>query len=381
MKAIGLKAYRFSISWPRIFPEGNHRVNRRGLDFYDALVDQLCDSGIIPFCTLYHWDLPEKLQENGGWENRDTCYAFADYAGYIASRLSDRIRHFVTLNEIRSFITYGYQDGRYAPGLRLGRDRVSQATHHALLAHGFGVLAIRHLGKNGTAVGVAENIVAATPIVETVENIAAASLALREENAPYLTAILEGAYTHRYMERLGKNAPRLLSDDMRTISAPLDFVGLNIYQPTYVNADEGNLGYRIIPNPASFPHMESKWLTVGPEVIYWAPLLAFKQWNITNIYITENGASSDDTVDSSGHIFDIDRVSFLKSYIREMKRSIGAGTPIRGYFLWSLLDNFEWDSGYTVRFGLVFVDFDTQQRILKSSAFFYRRIISRNGED
>jgi beta-glucosidase len=379
MRELGLKAYRFSISWPRVFPGGTGQPNPGGLDFYQRLLDKLLEAQIEPFCTLFHWDLPQKLQERGGWENADTARAFADYAGYVASQLSDKIKYFATLNEIKTFIDLGYQEGKFAPGLTLSRGRVAQARHHALLAHGLGVQALRSHARREIKVGLAENPTAATPATDSAEDIAAAKNAFREENASILTAIMEGAYRPSYLAGLGPDAPRIGPEDMKIIASPVDFVGLNIYQPTYVRADISEKGYALVEPSASFPRMQSKWLYVGPEVLYWAPVFSSQLWNVQNIYITENGASCADAPDKDGNVYDTDRVMFMRNYLENLKRAIDKGAPVKGYFAWSLLDNFEWESGYTLRFGLVYVDFATQKRSMKLSAHYYKDLIRRNG--
>ena len=236
IKALGAKTYRFSISWPRIFPQGTGEPNAKGLDFYDRLTDELLANGIMPFATLYHWDLPQALQDNGGWESRDTAKAFADYAGFVGEKLSDRIGHFFTINEFTTFVELGYGSGQFAPGLNLPPARLNQVRHHALLGHGLAVEAIRAQGKPGTKIGLAENIAACVPVVETPEHIAAAEHATRQLNAGTLTAILEGRYTNAFLAAAGAAAPKFTAEDMKTISAPLDFVGLNVYSPQYVRA-------------------------------------------------------------------------------------------------------------------------------------------------
>lgn len=379
MKALGLKTYRFSIAWPRVFPNGTGAPNPKGLDFYNRMLDSLLTAGIQPFCTLYHWDLPQALQDKGGWQNRDTAQAFADYAGYTAGKLSDRVQHFMTMNEIRSFVEIGYRDGRHAPGLQLDAKQVAQVNHYAVLGHGLAVGAIRAHAKPGTKVGVAENITATTPVVETMEHIAAAEKAMREENASFMTVIQEGRYTDAYLKRMGANAPQFTPEEMKAIGSPLDFTGINCYTAAYVRADGSAKGYSMVPRPTSSPHMASPWLFVGPEALYWGPTLAAKVWKLKEIYITENGASSDDVVAFDGRVYDTDRVMYLRNYISQLHRAVVAGVPVRGYFLWSLLDNYEWADGYDKRFGIHYVDFATQKRTPKLSAEFYRAVIARNG--
>jgi beta-glucosidase len=378
LRELGVKTYRFSISWPRIFPAGKGAPNLAGLAFYEKLVDELLQSGIQPYCTLYHWDLPQALQDEGGWQNPDTPKHFADYAGYIAGRLSDRIRHFMTLNEISTFTGHGYREGSHAPGLKLKPRDFAQVNHHAVLAHGLGVQAIRATARPGTQIGLAENPIAVTPVMDTPANIKAAATALREENAPYLTAILEGRYTEAYLAGLGSDQPRFTDSEMKIIASPLDFVGLNIYQPTYVLADDSPRGYSVVQPSDTFPRMLSPWLTIGPECLYWTPKLVHQVWNVNTLYITENGASATDTPTESGQIMDIDRVMYLRNYLGQLQRAVAEGVPVKGYFVWSLLDNYEWADGYGKRFGLVYVDFQTQKRTPKLSAKFYNHVITTN---
>jgi beta-glucosidase len=379
MKALGLKTYRFSVAWPRVYPQGTGTPNPKGLDFYNRLVDELLANNIQAYCTLFHWDLPQALEDKGGWQSRDTSEAFANYAGYVAEHLSDRVKHFMTLNEMRSFVDIGYKDGRHAPGLKLPPAGVNQVRHHAVLAHGLGVQAIRAHAKPGTKVGLAENATACVPVIETPKHIAAAKKAMREANAGYLTAIMEGRYTDAYLSHAAADAPKFTAADMKAIGSPIDFVGLNVYTPAYVRADDSASGFAFVPPPASFPHMMSNWLHVGPEALYWGPKLAAELWNIKEIYITENGASSADVLTPDGHVYDSDRVMYLRNYLTQLHRAVSEGVPVRGYFLWSLLDNYEWADGYAYRFGIHYVDFATQKRTPKMSAHFYREVIARNG--
>lgn len=377
MKQLGLQSFRFSVAWPRVFPSGTGGPNPIGLDFYQRLCDALLEAGIQPFCTLFHWDMPQALQDKGGWESRDTAKAFADYAAYTAGKLSDKIQHFMTMNEMRTVVDQGHVLGVHAPGLRLSRARVAQLNHHMVLAHGMGVQAIRAQAKAGTKVGIAENPLLPVPALDSPSYIAAATKALREENASYLTVLQEGAYPDLYLQRLGADAPKYPADDLRIIGSPMDFVGLNCYEATYVRPAEDAAGYALIPRPASYPHMLSSWLAFAPEGLYWLPKLAHHLWGIREIYITENGTSSSDEIAPDGNIYDTDRVMFLRSYLTQLKRTVESGTPVKGYFLWSLLDNFEWADGYSRRFGIVYVNFKAQERIPKLSSQFYREVIRR----
>ena len=379
MKALGARAYRFSIAWPRVFPDGAGAANPKGLDFYDRLVDTLLASDIEPYATLYHWDLPQALQARGGWESRDTAEAFGAYAAHVVRRLGDRVRRFFPLNEIRAFIEEGYANGIFAPGLRLPADRLNQARHHAVLAHGLGVQAVRANGRAGTTVGPAENIAAALPSVETDEHVHAAEIATRELNAPYLTVMMEGRYTDAWLAAQGAATPRVGPGDLAIISSKVDFVGLNVYTPSqYVLASDAARGFLTLPLPPSHPHMASSWLKLGPEALYWAPRHVQHLWAVNDILITENGTSSADEPAADGTVYDLDRVMYLRNCLIHLQRATAEGVPVRGYFLWSLLDNFEWADGYATRFGLVHVDYATLKRTPKLSAAFYRAVIARN---
>jgi beta-glucosidase len=376
LKDLGAKVYRFSLSWSRIFPEGRGTPNEAGLAYYQRLIDELLKNGIEPYPTLFHWDLPQALA--GGWQSRDTPKAFAEYAAYVARKLSDRVRHFMTTNEVVCFTDLSYQIGQFAPGLKLAAAQVNQIRHHGLLAHGLGVQAIRANSTSATQVGLAENPKVYVPVIESAEHIEAAKRAFREENAPFLTAVMEGKYTDGYLKREGANAPKVQSDDMKIIGSPLDFVGLNVYQPEYARADAVAAGYAIARRPTTFPHMASPWLFIGPEVIYWAIRHTSGLWNPRAIYITENGCSSEDCRQADGRVEDTDRVMFLRNYLTHLQRAAAENYPIKGYFLWSLLDNFEWADGYSNRFGIHYVDFKTKQRTRKLSADWYREVILRN---
>jgi len=378
MKALGLKTFRFSIAWPRVFPMGTGAPNPKGLDFYKRMVEELRANGIEPYCTLYHWDLPQALEVKGGWQNRDTATAFAEYCGYTVKNLGSLVTNYMTMNEMRSFVELGYKTGMHAPGLQLDPAKLAQLNHYVVLGHGLAVQAIRAAGSAKTRVGIPDNATATTPVIETAENIKAAGTALREENAMFLTVLMEGKYTDAYLARLGAAAPKFTSEELKIISSPLDYLGLNLYTPTYVRAASNALGYELVPNPKSYPHMASPWLTIGPEALYWLPKLVHQVWNVKEMYITENGCSSDDVIASDGHVYDSDRVMYLRNYITQLQRGVSEGVPVKGYFLWSLLDNYEWADGYEKRFGIIYVDFTTQKRTPKLSSEFYRTVIARN---
>jgi len=375
LTGLGVKAYRMSIAWSRIFPEGRGKPNQKGVDHYNRVIDNLREAGIDPYVTMFHWDLPAALP--GGWQSRDTAKAFADYAGYMAGKLSDRVGHFMTTNEIRCFTDIGHQEGRHAPGLKLGQADVNQVRHHGVLAHGLGVQAIRASARKGTQLGLAENTTFHVPVIETPDHIEAAKKATREANAMFLTAVMEGRYLDSYLNAQGADAPKVEAGDMAAIGSPLDFVALNVYAPVYVRADASPQGYAVIPHLESSPRMASPWLYVGPEVAYWAVRTVSELWAPKSMYISENGCSADDPL-VAGRVDDADRVMFLRNYIGQLHRAVAEGYPLHGYFLWSLMDNFEWADGYTKRFGIHYVDFKTGQRLPKLSAAWYRELIARN---
>lgn len=380
LKNLNAKCYRFSMSWSRIFPDGVGTPNQKGIDFYSRLTDELLANGIEPFATLYHWDLPQALQDkNKGWQSRETAQAFADYAGFVSGKLSDRIKYFFTLNELFTFVELGYGQGIFAPGLKLSPAELNQVRHNSVLAHGLSVQAIRANGKKETKVGLAENIRIPVPVIETPENIHAAELAMRELNAGYTNVIMEGKYTDAFLKAAGADAPKFTDEDLKTISSPTDFMGINVYNPTHnVQAAANEQGYELIPFAKSYPTSTSTWQMLGPESLYWAARLVHKVWNVKDIYVTENGTSGTDELTTDNKVYDTDRITFLRNYLSELQRATAEGVPVKGYFYWSLMDNFEWASGYGIRFGLYHVDYQTQKRTPKMSAAYFKELASAN---
>jgi len=380
MKWLGLKAYRMSISWSRIFPEGTGRINEKGLQYYQNLVDELLANDIQPWITLFHWDLPQTLEDRwGGWRSKDTARAFGDYAGLIAERLSDRVTHFFTVNEIVCFTDAGYGSGIFAPGLKLDRKTVNQTIHNACLAHGYAVQNLRAHARQPLKIGIVENSPACVPILETAEHIAAAKTAYRDKEANRLTLMQEGRYPEPWLREVGPDAPEYTEEELNIISAPTDFVGLNLYAPEYIMADpEAPRGYREVPKSAGHPRMNTDWLYFGPEILYWAPRFCHELWQPKELYITENGCAGQDKLQPDGEVYDTERVLYLREYLRAMHRTVSDGIPLKGYFVWSLLDNFEWASGYDKRFGIVYVNYQTLERTPKLSAKFYRETIAQN---
>ncbi len=376
LKNLGVATYRMSISWSRVFPSGTGPLNHKGLDYYSRVVDQLLANNIVPYITLFHWDLPQALP--GGWLSRDTSKAFADYAAFVTKHFSDRVHHWMTTNEFSCFTDLGYKEGRFAPGLKLPPAQVNQTRHNAILAHGLAVQAIRANTPTGTQVGLAENSSVYVPVIETTEHIEAARKATRSGSAPFLTTLMEGRYPSFYLEHEGANAPKVEPGDMEAIGSKLDFVGLNVYTAEYVKADNSPRGFAILPRPATYPHMDASWIYVTPESTYWAVRNVSELWHPPAIFISENGCASNDIPNAAGQIEDTDRIMYLRNYIGNLQRAAAEGYPIKGYFLWSLLDNFEWADGYTKRFGIHYVDFKTGKRTPKLSAEWYRNLIARN---
>lgn len=382
MKELGVKAYRFSVSWPRVFPGDSRTINEKGLDFYKRLTDELLSAGIAPWMTLFHWDLPQWCEDQyRGWESRQCAHDFAEYAGVMAKHLGDKVAGIFTINEFLCFLDKGYlaSDEVFAPGKVVPRRVFNQARHHAVLAHGLAVQSIRAASTKKPLVGLAENVPGAVPILESPDHIAAASKALREMTGMYLTPILEGQYHPAYLEAQGADAPQFTDADMKAINAPLDFVGLNLYAPSYIRHDtSAPRGWSIVPCDAAYPRMQMPWLTIGPSVLYWVPRLISEIWKVPALYITENGCANPDRPNAAGEILDTARVMYLQQHLIHLHRAASEGYPVKGYFLWSLMDNFEWAFGYTRRFGICYVNYQTQERTPKLSAAFYADVIRRN---
>lgn len=381
MRWLGLRAYRFSVSWSRVFPDGHGCMNAKGMDYYERLVDELLANGIEPWMTLFHWDLPQALEDTyGGWEARRTSELFAEYAGAVTHRLGDRVRSFFTINEFACFTDSAYGPRPpFAPGRTVDRKTLNQIRHHALLGHGLAVQAIRAHAARPPRVGLAENASICVPVIENDDHIDAARIAMRELNRHFLTAVLEGAYPDTYLQEEDRHAPDIAAGDMQIIGAPLDFVGLNMYAPTYIRATTEARGFAVVPHPESYPRLHMPWLYFGPQITYWGPRLVKEIWDVEQVYITENGCAAADRPAQDGEIYDTDRLMYLRNHFISAHRCVSEGWPLRGYFVWSLLDNFEWAYGYSKRFGITYVNYRTLKRTPKLSAKFYREVIAANG--
>jgi beta-glucosidase len=376
---LGISDYRLSIAWPRVVPDGDGPINARGLDYYSRLIDALQARGITPWVTLFHWDLPQMLEDRGGWLARGTAQAFGRYATAVVKRLGDRIKHWFTVNEIPCFIGNGYGNGYFAPGKRVGARDLNQAYHHALLAHGLGVEAVRSHGGPLARVGLVHNHLPAPPIplTETEADIAAARAEYERTNGQLMGPVFLGHYPEAFLRSAGADAPRTLPGDMVRIALPTDFLGLNVYAGNFVRA--GALGRpEVLEFPRGYPEGALWWLKITPQSLYWAVRHAALVFGVKTFYMTESGAAFDDLMSPGGEVIDLHRREYLRSYLVELHRAIAEGHDVRGFFVWSLLDNFEWAEGYEKRFGIVHVDFKTQRRTAKLSSRWYTELIRNN---
>ena len=374
MGELGVGAYRFSVAWPRIFPEGRGRPKRAGLDFYERLVDELLAADIAPWACLYHWDLPQALEEEGGWTNRDTVERFGDYAETVAEVLGDRVGHFLMLNEPSIVALLGHLLGIHAPG-HTDIASYAAATHHLNLATGDGVRRLRALGdwQLGTILNL-EPVHGVGEDEAEVQRVVTLYDAFRNRN--YLDPLLLGRYpdvTEMLMQ------PHIRDGDMKSIEQKLDFLGLNLYSRVRVTADAASLvGFRQLDPPRGADRTEMNW-EVYPEALFEQLVELMERYGNPPVYVTENGAAFADVPGADGRVLDRERIRFMEMYLHSVHRALEAGVDVRGYFVWTLLDNFEWAEGYTKRFGIVHVDFDTLVRTPKSSAHFYAEVVRSNG--
>lgn len=380
MARLGARHYRLSLAWTRIFPDGDGALNQKGLDFYHRLFDSMEKRGLEPWVTMFHWDLPQALETRlGGWRDRRVSDAFARYADTIVRAYGDRVKRWITLNEIMCFTLMAYGTGLKAPGLRLSERVVNQTFHHALLCHGHGVRAVREHGGRGAQVGITDNSHIPVPVMETPEHVAAAKRQFVDLNCRVLDPIFRGRYDTGYLKAAGKNAPLFQKDDFKLIALPTDFLGMNIYTGFFCRAARNKAGADGYGFPASFPTADASWLKIMPQVMYWGPRLAAEAYGVKAVYITENGCGYNDAPpDARGEVNDLHRRDLVRNYLGELRRAILDGVPVKGYFLWSFMDNFEWEDGYDRRFGVVYCDFKTQKRTPKASALWYSRVMAEN---
>lgn len=383
MRELGLNAFRFSVGWTRVFPEGTGKVNRAGLDFYSRMIDNLLENGIEPFMTLFHWDYPTALEYRGGWLNPDSPKWYADYADTVIRALGDRVKKVMTFNEPMCFINSGYGDAMDAPGLRRSMKELLVMWHNVLIAHGMGVQAVRGAAPE-TQIGYAPTSTVAMPVENSAEAIETARKAYFSvsKDAPLWSCamwsdpIMLGKYPEELTMYFDDIKPDIRPDDIKTIHQKLDFYAQNIYNGYYVKSD-GNGGWSRLPREDGHARSLCDW-PVTPECLYWGPKFLYERYGLP-VYLTENGISCHDWVMLDGKVHDPNRQDMLERYLQQLGRAIGDGTDVRGYFVWTFLDDFEWRTGYSDRFGLVHVDFDTLKRIPKDSAYWYGNVARSNG--
>jgi len=376
MQALGLNAYRFSVSWSRVFPEGRGRVNPKGLDFYRRLVDELLAAGIAPYATLYHWDLPAALDDLGGWINRDSAPWFADYAHTLFHALAGRVERWVTLNEPWVVANDGYLRGTHAPG-HTSLTETPLVSHNLLRAHAMAVQAFRAEGQG--EIGLVVNLEPKYAASSDPHDGAAMLRAHAYMNRQYLDPLLLGAYPEEMAEIFGHAWPGFPYEDMKLLREPFDFLGVNYYTRSVIRADPLSRPVCAVPaRQQGADYTEMDW-EVFPDGLKTTLLWLKQRYGNIPLYVTENGAAFADLPLASGEVEDVRRVEYFRSHIRAAHDALQAGVNLRGYFAWSLLDNFEWSFGYSKRFGLVYVDFPTQRRTPKASAHFYSQVIASNG--
>jgi beta-glucosidase len=381
MQDLGLQAYRLSVAWPRVMPDGTGEVNGRGLDFYDRLVDALLAAKITPYVTLYHWDLPQALQDQGGWANRETIEYFVAYADVVGRRLGDRVRDWITHNEPYVVAFVGNYQGRHAPGVQdLGT--ALQVAHNVLVSHGRAVSVLRAASPRAQ-VGITVDLGPIHPAAATAEDEAAARRFDGHWNRWFLDPVFGRGYPADMVELYGDRMPKIAAGDLDEIAVPTDFLGINYYRPAWaraVSVEEDPLRYRALTGAElaekGFEVTEMGWPVV-PEGLEELLIDVHREYAPPALYVTENGAAFDDQL-VNGKVRDERRIAYLRGHFEAARRAIAAGVPLRGYFVWSLMDNFEWALGYSKRFGLLHVDYETQKRTLKDSALWYRRVIEAN---
>lgn len=375
MHELGLNAFRFSIAWPRVLPDGRGPVNEAGLDFYDRVVDELLAAGIEPFVTLYHWDLPQTLEDAGGWPVRDTAEAFAEYVEVVVARLGDRVTRWITQNEPWVVAWLGYGIGQDAPGRTSVADAVA-AGHHVLLSHGLALEVLRRDAPDAQ-VGITIDLIPMHPLSDDPADVDAARVEDAVRNRWFLDPVLLGEYPADGMRRLGSMLPPFAGEDMSRISAPIDFLGINYYRRHVVTA--GPDGDPVVIDPPGVETTGMGW-EIYPQGLHELLVQLRDEYPVPPLYVTENGAAFED-VRSNGTVDDPRRTAYLGGHLGAIADAIDDGVPVAGYFVWSLLDNFEWSRGYSQRFGIVYVDFDTLERVPKASYHWYRDVIAaqRNG--
>lgn len=392
MSDMGVQAYRMSVSWPRIIPEGFGKVNQKGLDFYDRIIENLLQKNITPYMTMYHWDYPQALYNRGGWLSPDSPKWFAEYAAVVTKHFSDRVSHFMPHNEPAVTLCLGHQLGVHAPGQKLDMPDLLQISHNLMLSHGLAVQAIRSHAKRPVQVGTANvtsTFIPASNATADIESARRANFDMSTQVTAdmqlwntgfWFDPMIKGQFPKDYETVFG-GLPRNYQDgDLKIIAQPLDFIGFNLYQSTEVRADQnGNPEVLDYGKRPGFPTTHFDW-PVTPNALYWIPKMLSERYGKYPIYITENGMACMDWKSLDGKVHDPQRIDFLNRYLLALDKAAEEGVNMAGYFQWSIMDNFEWAEGYDKRFGLVYVDYETQERILKDSAHWYSNVIRTNGD-
>lgn len=376
IKELGLKAYRFSIAWSRIFPDGYGEPNEKGMQFYMDLVEELIKNNIEPCVTLYHWDLPQALQDIGGFENRDIVKHFKNYASYIFDKLGDKIKYWITFNEPWVSTILGNYEGIHAPGIK-NIETALKVGHNLLLAHGEAVRVFREKKLNGK-IGITYNVTPKYPLTQSLEDIEAAERAHSYEFRWFINPVLKQTYPDnlvKWYEGNNIKLPEIQPDDMKIISTPVDFIGINYYFRQVIKHGSSMPGIEVVRQPGKYTEMD--W-EIYPEGLYDILMRIKKDYGNIDIYITENGAAFKDTLDTDRRIRDNERIEYFVEHFKSAYKAIQDGVQLKGYFAWSLLDNFEWQLGYSKRFGIIYVDYKTQERIIKDSGYWYKNVIENN---
>lgn len=386
MRLLGVKAYRFSISWSRIMPEGTGRVNEKAIEMYRDMINEMRKNGIEPYLTMYHWEFPQALQDRGGWLNEEVIDWFGEYAKVVAENFSDIVKYIFTLNEPQCFVGLGHLSGAHAPGLKLSPKDVFQIAHNALRAHGMAVKQLRKYAIQPIKIGYAPTCGVAYPYTESPEDIEAARSIYFGFDQPidnwtwnvawFSDPVFLGHYPEEGLKKYAEYLPKITKEDMELISQPIDFMGQNIYNGYQIRMGaDGKPEY--VSRKAGFPKTATNW-PVTPECLYWGVRFLYERYKMP-IYITENGMACHDQISADGRVHDSNRIDFLDKYLSCLQRAADEGNDIRGYFLWTFLDNFEWEKGYNERFGIVYVDYESQKRIVKDSAYWYQQVMKTNG--
>ncbi len=381
LKELGIPYYRFSISWPRIFPNGDNVLNEKGLQFYDNLIDDLLVNGITPYVTLYHWDLPQSLEDIGGWTNREIINTFADYAAFITEHFSDRVTNFFTINEPQCIASLGYGNGTHAPGKTLPDIEIFKIFHYIALAHGTAVKAMRSVAKQPIKIGIASTGNLCFPQTQSNEDINCArqlSFSITKDNWKFSHSFFsDGVLLGKYPDVshiFGEGPYPFIEDgDLEQMAQPIDFYAVNVYNGHEVSA---TFPGHFIPKYDGFPRTALKW-PITPDVMNWGMRFLYERYQLP-IIVSENGLSCNDKVFLDGNVHDLDRIDFLDRYLTQLCKAANSNAKIIGYFHWSLTDNFEWHTGYDERFGLIYVDFRDQRRLIKDSGHWYSHLIKEN---